>query len=73
MRELIEQYQEQFPPEDRPSQAQIAVGCGISPVTLSRYVNGWIDRPDLTLVAKLCDYLGIEDMNEIFEYQKEVQ
>ncbi len=71
VREVIESYQDTFPPENRPSQAQIAVACGISPVTLSRYINGWIERPDLTLVAKLCDYLGIDDMNVIFEFVKD--
>ena len=71
VREAIEQHQNQFPADERPSQAKIAIECGINPVTLSRYITGKVERPDLAVVAKLCDYLGIEDMNDIFELHKE--
>jgi len=71
VREAVERYRNQFPPEEQPTQAKIAHDCGVSLVTLSRYINGRVDRPDLHMVAKLCVYLGIEDMNDIFELQKE--
>ncbi|MEM6285282.1 MAG: helix-turn-helix transcriptional regulator [Chloroflexota bacterium] len=73
VREAIDRYQDQFPDDERPTQLQIAVGAGISPVTLSRYTTGKIERPELTVVARLCDYLGIRDMNELFEYVDDVE
>ncbi|MEM6281625.1 MAG: helix-turn-helix transcriptional regulator [Chloroflexota bacterium] len=68
IREVIEAYQETFPPEERPTQLQIAVGAGISPTTLSSYMTGKVKRTELAVVAKLCKYLGIRDMNDLFEY-----
>lgn len=68
LREIIDNYQAQFAPEDRPSQLKIAVEAGVSPTTLSHYTTGKVQRPDFEVVAKLCKYLGVRDMNELFEY-----
>jgi len=68
LREAMQQYRRDFEGGKRPTQAQIAVGAGIDPATLSRYLNNRVERTDLAVVAKLCKYLGIQDMNDIFEY-----
>lgn len=69
--EAVERYQAQFPPEERPTQVKIAVDAGISPATLSRYVNGKAEQPSLKVIAKLCVHMGIKDMNDMFELVEE--
>jgi transcriptional regulator with XRE-family HTH domain len=69
--QAVEKYQAQFPPGERPTQVKIAVDAGISPATLSRYVNGKAEQPSLKVLAKLCAHMGIKDMNEMFELIEE--
>lgn len=67
IREVITNYQAQFPDDERPSIAEIAVYAGINPGTLNNYMMGHTKRPDLELLGKLCHYLEIKDVREIFE------
>lgn len=67
VKEVVERYREQFPPQKRPNQGDIAYEAGIDPAILSRYVTGKIQRPDMSVISRLCTYLHITDANEIFE------
>lgn len=71
LRDALEKYQDQFPPDERPNHLKIAVEVGISPNTLSRYLNNKVERTELSVIAKLCEYLNIRDMNDLFEYVEE--
>ncbi|MEM6527300.1 MAG: helix-turn-helix transcriptional regulator [Chloroflexota bacterium] len=67
LKEAVENYQNQFPTEQRPNHLKMAVEIGISPNTMSRYVNNKVERPELSVVARFCDYLGITDIRDVFE------
>lgn len=67
LREAIEKHQAQFPPDKAPNHLRIAADVGISTNTMSRYMNDKVARPDLAVLARFCDYLGIDDLNDLFE------
>lgn len=67
LREAIETYQAQFPPDERPNHLRIAADVGISTNTMSRYMNNKVERPELAILARFCDYLSIDDLNDLFE------
>jgi len=71
LRERIKEYTDRFPEEERPNHLKIAVEVDISPNTLSRYINNKVQQTDLEVLAKLCDYLGVTDFNDIFELVEE--
>lgn len=65
--ERILEWREQFPEDQRPSQVEMAHMFGINPTTMTHYINGRSQRPDLEVVARICKGIGITDMNSVFE------
>lgn len=66
--DAVYQYQNSFPRDERPSLENIAKEAGINPTTLFNYIKGETQRPDLDLIGKLCVYIGIDNVGDIFEF-----
>lgn len=64
--DLIREWLDSHPEDQRPTQAQLAVMAGVDPSTLSHYMQGKAQRPDPNIIAKLCAAIGVEDMNQVF-------
>lgn len=52
------------------SKNKICKYCDMQRTQLNRYVNNEMDRVDLAILARLCDYLDC-DVSDILEYKKE--
>lgn len=52
------------------SKNKICKHCDMQRTQLNKYVNNQMDRVDLAILARLCDYLDC-DVSDILEYIKE--
>lgn len=51
------------------SKNKICKYCDMQRTQLNRYINNEMDRVDLNILARLCDYLDCE-ISDILEYRK---
>lgn len=52
------------------SKNKICKYCDMQRTQLNRYINNQMDRVDLSILARLCDYLDC-DLSDILEYKKD--
>jgi len=52
------------------SKNKICKHCDMQRTQLNRYINNQMDRVDLTILSRLCDYLECE-VSDILEYVKD--
>ncbi len=52
------------------SKNKICKYCDMQRTQLNRYINNQMDRVDLTILSRLCDYLECE-VSDILEYVKD--
>lgn len=52
------------------SKNKICKHCDMQRTQLNKYINNEMERVDLAILARLCDYLGC-DISDILEYRKD--
>lgn len=52
------------------SKNKVCKNCDIQRAQLNRYMNNEMDRVDLSILARLCHYLGC-DISSILEYKED--